>query len=226
MASKNTVKIDVENGYYHIYNRGVEKRTIFVYEKDYKTFLSYLKEYLSSLPDIKKLKRQFSVKDTVFKGIPRQPKNYHNEIELLSFCLMPNHLHLLIKQVKKGAMKAFMQSLLIRYGMYFNKKYDRVGPLFQGRYKAVLITDEAYLLHLSRYIHLNPSEYSDNLIKAYSSYANYLGLRKSAWVNPETILKFFNRSTIPELKKTSGYKDFVEKYKRNNKEVLGELTLE
>lgn len=226
MTRKNTFKVDVEEGYYHVYNRGVEKRTIFQNEQDYKVFLKYLKEYLTPPPEKKILKRDFTVKDTVFKGIPRQPKNYYKEIELSAYCLMPNHIHLLIKQKSKGSMKEFLHSLLLRYSMYFNKKYDRVGPLFQGRYKAVLITKDPYLLHLSRYIHLNPLDYTGNLVNAYSSYANYLGLRKTSWLKSNMILSFFDQATLVELKKVNSYQDFVEKYKKDSAKILGELTLD
>jgi len=116
--------------------------------------------------------------------------------------------------------------LLTRYSIYFNKKYDRVGSLFQGRYKAVLVLENNYLLHLSRYIHLNPSEYSSNLIGAYSSYANYLGSRKTRWVKPDFVLNFFNKEISPEFKKVISYKDFVENYKNGSTEILGKLTLE
>ncbi len=192
MASRNSIKSDVKGGYYHVYNRGVEKRTIFEDEMDYKVFLGYVKEYLSPKDDSKKI-LQITFKDTVFKGVPRLPKNYSDRIELLVYCLMPNHFHFLLKQSQKGWMKQFVHSLLLRYSTYFNKKYGRVGPLFQGRYKAVLVDNDAYLLHLSRYIHLNPSEYSSNLVEAYSSYSDYLGFRNASWVNTKTILDYFNR---------------------------------
>ena len=128
--------------------------------------------------------------------------------------------------VNAAPLKSFMTSLLTRYVMYFNKKYDRVGGLFQVVYKAVLITEDVYLLHLSRYIHLNPSEHTNDLKKAYSSYAEYLGLRKTKWVKPEIIRKFFDKQVIPEIQKISSYKNFVEKYKKDSKEVLGQITLE
>ena len=110
--------------------------------------------------------------------------------------------------------------------MYFNKKYDRVGSLFQGPYKAVLITEDNYLLHLSRYIHLNPSEYKDRLASEYSSYADYLGLRKTRWIKPDVVLNFFNKPVAQEFIKINNYKDFVEKYKKDPAEILGNLTLE
>jgi putative transposase len=119
-----------------------------------------------------------------------------------------------------------MRSLITRYSMYFNKKHARVGHIFQGRYKAILIDNDRYLLHLSRYIHLNPSEYTADLTKAYSSYPEYLGLRKSDWIKPDIILNFFNNPTIPELTKINSYKSFIEEYKKDSAIVLRELTLE
>lgn len=226
MPGRNIIKIYVENGHYHVYNRGVEKRIIFKDKQDYKVFLSYLKEYLSPPPNPENKKKNFTLKGSTFKGVPRQRKNYFKDIELLTYCLMPNHIHLLIKQKTKGLMKNFMQSLSTRYSMYFNKKYDRVGSLFQGVYKAVLITEEPYLLHLSRYIHQNPSEYKKDLTKAYSSYSEYLGLRKTKWIKPDMILSFFNQAKLPEIDKVNTYKDFVHSYKIDSSKVLGELILE
>ena len=153
-------------------------------------------------------------------------KNYNTGVELIAYCLMPNHFHLLIKQIDDNSLKNFMKSLTVKYSMYFNKKYDRVGQLFQGRYKAVLITNDSYLLHLSRYIHLNPSEYTNNLVDAYSSYGDYLGLRKTKWVKPNIVLNFFNKPVAQEFIKINNYKDFVKKYKKDPAELLGRLTLE
>jgi len=139
---------------------------------------------------------------------------------------MPNHFHLLLNQSEKTALQKFMQSLTVKYSIYFNKKYDRVGQLFQGRFRAVLINDDSYLLHLSRYIHLNPQEVTENLTESYSSYADYLGLRKTKWVKPDLILNYFNKKLAPEFKKFNSYKDFVEKSKKDLSEMLGKLTLE
>lgn len=225
MASRNSKKIYVKDGHYHVYNRGVEKRTIFEDEQDYNVFLSYLKEYV--LPPSDKPKYvTITFEDTVFKGVPRQPKNYSKDIEILAFCLMPNHFHLVVKQKSGKKLKEFIHSLLLRYSMYFNKRHDRVGPLFQGRFKAVLVNEEPYLLHLSRYIHLNPSEYTKDLESAYSSYSQYLGKMKAAWVKPELVLSYFNKATKDFLRGTNTYKNFVEKSKKDSGEVLGKLTLE
>jgi putative transposase len=226
MPAKNLIKIDVENGYYHIYNRGVEKRIIFEDEQDYKVFLGYLKEHLSSPPETKDLLESFILRGTNFRGIPHIPKNYFQKVKLLAYCLMPNHFHLLIKQIEKGSMSKFMRSLATRYSMYFNKKYNRVGTLFQGIYKASMIENENYLLHLSRYIHLNPSEYFKDLTSAYSSYADYLEIRKTLWVDTNEVLSYFNKASSDFLISTNTYKDFVESYKTDNSSFLEGITLE
>ena len=223
MPSKNRVKIYVENAYYHVYNRGVAKQEIFREIQDYKVFLKYLKDVLT---ENKINKIPFSLRGRSFQATERQVKNFQNQIALIAFCLIPNHFHLLIKQKNKESMESFMRSLITRYASYFNKKYDRVGPVFQGRYKAALIRKDEYLLHLTRYIHLNPLEYTKDLTKAFSSYSVYVGMTKTSWVQPEFILKFFNNPVIPELTKISDYKSFVENYKKDSVIVLGDLTLE
>ena len=94
--------------------------------------------------------------------------------------------------------------------MYFNKHNHRKGTLFEGIYKAINITEEPYLLHLSRYIHRNSLPLSKDLVNAYSSYGDYLGLRKTEWVKPEIILSAFEPTKLPFLKHTNTYKSFVE----------------
>lgn len=201
VPGRNIVKIYDDNGYYHVYNRGVEKRNIFLDHQDYVVFLSYLKDYLC--PD----------DDAPIKIFPsRKLRNFSERIDLLSYCLMPNHFHLLIKQSSRMAMTSFMRSLLTRYSMYFNRKYDRVGSLFQGNYKAVMVTSEEQLVYLTHYIHRNPMGGSDasgldleGLMKyRYSSLGNYLGKIKQYWVKPNRILELFSRTS-----KNLSYKSFV-----------------
>lgn len=226
MPRKNSLKIYVEGGYYHIYNRGVEKRIIFEDEQDYRVFVNCLKYSLSEVPNKIELIRNFTLQGLPFQGVPHQPKNYHKKIELLAYCLMPNHFHLLIKQNDNLALQSFMISIITRYSMYFNKKYDRVGSLFQGVYRAVLVNDEPYLLHLSRYIHLNPMEFTNNITSAYSSYADYLGLKETPWLSPDFILNQFNNKIGIEFKKINSYRDFVEKYKQDDNLILGNLSID
>lgn len=225
MPKKNTIKTYIKGGIYHIYNRGVEKRIIFFDDQDYKVFLRFLKDILMVPPDKKGNLKEFTLKGSTFKGISRQPLNLHKQLELLAYCLMPNHFHLLIKQTNEKVIKQFMHSLCTRYSMYFNKKYKRVGSLFQGVYKAVLVMDDNYLLHLSRYIHLNPTIYTKNLINTYSSYADYLGKRNTIWLNTGVILSYFGSSLIKKKDITS-YRDFVEKFPGDSEKILDTLLLD
>lgn len=222
MPAKNIVKSYVENGYYHIYNRGVEKRDIFLDEQDCKVFLHYLKLYLS--PPEELLKENLP-------GIRVQrfiPLNLSKEIDLLSFTLMPNHIHLQIKQYTRDGITKFMQRLSTSYVMYFNKKYKRVGSLFQNIYKAASIELEPHLLHLSRYIHLNPTKLQPSAINFvnFSSYPYYLGRRQASWVKPQEILSYFQNARRKDLKDILSYQSFVEDYLEDSAEMLGDLTLE
>jgi len=200
MAAKNSRKTYLENGYYHIYNRGVEKRTIFQDQQDYAVFLSYLKEYL--LPKNKeelyeKLSdSQLSSKEKNKTLKALRMNNFAGEIALLAYCLMPNHFHFFVKQKGMGTIDKFMNSLALRYTMYFNRKYKRVGHLYQGVYKAVLITSEEQFIHLSRYIHKQTLALQDQVLQSWRqqcSYPEYLNQRKTEWIHPEEILSYFDR---------------------------------
>lgn len=231
MPAKNSVKIPIENGFYHIYNRGVNKQTIFENQQDYSVFLGYLNEALSPASDFKDIgKFEVNIGNITFLKPKRMPKNFFGEIDLIAYVLMPNHFHLLIRQNRKDSMEKFMRSIATRYSMYFNKsREDRVGSVFQGVYKAVLVENENYLLHLSRYIHLNPSEYFINLTDAHSSYANYLGKKRAKWLNPHPVLDYFDNPVNREFRKINNYEDFVEKYKFDEEagdDFLQGLTLE
>jgi len=110
--------------------------------------------------------------------------------------------------------------------MYFNKRHDRVGALFQGTYKAVLVENDSYLLHLSRYIHLNPLKFTNNIKDAYSSYSYYLGLNNANWVKPKLILDFFKRNQDESFIKSNDYRLFVEDGGQKSEYILGDLVLE
>lgn len=209
MPAKNSVKLYTENGYYHIYNRGVEKRTVFLDHRDYITFLHLLKHYLD--PD------EITDSET---GLPNR-MNLSKEITLLAYCLMPNHFHLLIKQITKDGMTKLMKRLTANYSMHFNWRYNRVGPLFQGIYKAVNVDTDGQLLHLSRYIHRNPvdlkfhrtnpsREISPLASYPYSSYRDYMRRQGTKWISTEVILNYFGTSSLIKNIPTRSYAEFVE----------------
>jgi putative transposase len=217
MPAKNSLKVYTENSFYHIYNRGVEKRQIFQDEQDYAVFLSYLKTYL--LPkEEKQLQDKLANPTTSYKEREKILKllrlnNFADEITLLAYSLMPNHFHFLLKQKPKNAIDRFMRSLGTRYTMFFNKKYNRIGPLYQSVYKAVLVNSDEQLLYLTSYIHRNPlpekpaskGQISRVFFSQLSSLPEYLEQRQSRWVHPEEILTYFSK-TNPALT----YKSFVE----------------
>ena len=201
MPSRNTRKQYAEHSYYHIYTRGGNKQTVFIDSFDYAYFLGLFKRYLS--------------KDTV-KNTARIPyKNYSENIDLLAYCLMPNHIHIVIYQNDKDAISYFMQSVMTSYSMYFNKRYGHLGPVFQSRYLASIIDQENYLHHISRYIHLNPKQWRSY---PYSSLPYYLGDKSADWIKPDKILDLFDNNT-------EKYRTFLKDYKEQ-KELLDELKWE
>jgi putative transposase len=194
MPSRNILKQDASDSFYHVYARGSNRQRIFREPADFEKFLKLFSRYLSLE----------ETKNNVGISFP----NYSNRLELNAFCLMPNHFHLLIYQRQQGVMTQFMRSLLTSYSMYFNKKYKRSGPLFESRYKASLISDDAYLEHITRYIHLNPQLWQQY---EYSSLPYYLHQISDDWIRTKRIDERF--STPNE------YLQFVQDYVQN-KEML------
>lgn len=216
MPSKNIIKTYIQDGVYHIYNRGIDKRDIFLDEQDYKMFLYYLKSYLLPIEQQEKSKLPSSIRRLKSFDLSKQ-------IQLLAYCLMPNHFHLLIKQSTERAIVELMKRLGNAYVEYFNRKYDRRGPLFQGRYKASLVTKDIYFIYLSSYIHRNPLDlFSDKLppeqqVKklrefSYSSYPDYLGKRNTAWINKDEIMSIFKDKGERIDSDIDSYQKFVEEY--------------
>ncbi len=132
---------------YHIYNRGSEKRSIYQDRRTFNRFLRSAVYYQHAGPKSKFSKFLKSIKEL----------KTDLKVEIIAYCLMPNHYHFLVKQLKDGGITEMFSKLGNSYTKYFNIKYDRVGPLFQGEFKAKLIEDDEQLLHVTRYIHLNPT---------------------------------------------------------------------
>ncbi len=223
MPTRNSIKLYAEDSFYHVYNRGVEKRNIFLEDYDYRVFLNLLKIYLSPL-DEAKLGMSSLFPD---KRI-RLRKTFYDEVRLMSLCLMPNHFHLLLQQQTRSSMTEFVRAVCTSYSMYFNKKYKRVGGLFQGVYKAVNIENDEYLLHLSRYIHRNPLKLAGcnpaNLKEyPYSSYSTYTNTIQRPWIDTQLILDFFTSNmTSPLL----SYENFVEMVDERTTVPLATLIIE
>lgn len=222
MPARNIVKHYTENSYYHVYNRGVEKRTIFIDEQDCQVFLYYMKVYLLPLNSVRDM-QALGLKTKRFEKL-----NLHDDVELLCFALMPNHFHLLLRNKTERGIRMFMQRLTTAYVMYFNKKYNRIGSLFQNIYKASLVTTDSYLLHLSRYIHLNSSTLRSKTIdfQQFSSLPYFLETKHAEWINPKFILSYFESET--KLAQNFGYMNFMSALSSDSEELLkaSDLTLE
>lgn len=176
MPARNTVKQFEEDAYYHVYNRGVERRKIFLDKQDYAMFLHLLKRHLSR-------EKQTDKRGSIYES-------YVGRVELLAYCLMPNHFHLLFYlNNDTKSITELMRAVSGTYTQYFNKKYERVGPLFQGVYKAARIDRDEYLLHCTRYIHRNPKDYYS---WPYSSLQYYIGDWKSDWVVPTRVYEMYD----------------------------------
>lgn len=193
---------------YHIFNRGVAALPIYLNTKSYLRFLNLVDYY------------RFSNTPFSFSKLISLPKEERESIRtelkkenaihvgILAYCLMPNHFHFLLKQITDKGISVFMTNLQNSYVKYFNIKNERAGPLFQSMFKAVIIETDEQLLHMSRYIHLNPSTAyivePENLEDyKWSSLNHYLNKDFSSFsfVNPEMILNFF--------KKREDYRKFV-----------------
>jgi putative transposase len=206
--------------FYHLYNRGTEKRDIFTSQSEKERFLSLL--YLANQTDAVDIKLQGST-------LLEQERTSEPIIEIASYCLMPNHFHLLVREKEDGGISKFMQKVTTGYTMYFNKKHDRSGSLFQGRFKATHVADDRYLRYLISYIHLNPVKLiepkwkevglfdlvrAEKYIEQYlgSSYLDYLGKQR-----PEN--KIIERKVLPEyFSSGADFKTFVTEwltYKRD-----------
>lgn len=175
MPGRNLEKIYVGDAYYHVYGRGHNGDTIFRDWDDYAVFLNLFKRYLSSQP--------------VMDNKGREYPWLHDDIELLAFCLMPNHFHALIYQNQPDAMTRLFKSVITTYGMYFNKKYKLRGRFLQSAYRASMISNDVYLMHISRYIHLNPKQYRT---WKFSSLPYYLKRQSAEWLRPTKITGLFD----------------------------------
>ena len=134
--------------YYHLYNRGTEKRIIFLDEQDYHHFLFLM--YICN-----------TEKSIALRNVGEFFERGETIVDIGAFCLMPNHFHILVHEKKEGGVSMYMRKLLTGYSMYFNKKYKRTGRLYEGVFKSIHASKDTYLKYLYSYIHLNPAKLID-----------------------------------------------------------------
>lgn len=197
----------VNNEIYHVLNRGISSQPIFLTKRDYNRALQTILYYQNQQRPLK-YSRFLSLSNkqrSLILGKLKRERLFL--VEIIAFCLMPNHFHLLLKQVVDGGISKFIGNLTNSYTRYFNTKHKREGALFKGKFKAVRIESDEQLLHVSRYIHLNP--YSSYVIKTleelknypYSSLPEYLQKSPNGFCQKEIILEQF--------KNINSYKNFV-----------------
>jgi REP element-mobilizing transposase RayT len=185
-------KLEFRSGcYYHLYNRGHNRQKIFFDRRNYLFFLRQLRDYLAE-----------------------------QTVDIVAYCLMPNHYHLLV-YLRSDNLSDRMQAFILSYTKAINQRYGRCGSLFQGRFQAIWVDTEEYLLHLSRYIHLNPVK--AGLVERpedweFSSYRDYLELRQGQLLS---ISKFRK-----ELGSGADYRLFVESEKWQPTHGLKRLLLD
>ncbi len=200
--------------YYHLYNRGNDKQNIFRDTRDYIRFL-FLILYFQSPISFYNMSRPVSyfVRHRMFNTGEEGKVVKQRQVQLISFCLMPNHFHLLVGEQKERGISKYMQKVLNAYTKYFNSKYQRSGHLFQGPYKAVHINDNEQLVYLSAYIHRNPHKLGQWRGKEegyiWSSYRDYTG--ENRWgelLKRDIIFKQYNLySDYRAFVESSGAKD-------------------
>jgi REP element-mobilizing transposase RayT len=204
------------NEYYHIYNRGVDKRDIFMDKGDLKRFILFITEAL-----VEKAKEA--------KPLARIPNLFFgNFVELICYCLNPNHYHFILKQLKENGISRFMQSLGTSYTMFFNSKYNRSGSLFQGTFKSIHINTNEYLLWLSGYVNGNDRIHQKSQKRGLtslkevkplecSSYPDYLGLRNGTLCNQKEMKIILDQ--FPNIKEYEKFVEMVIKESKKRKDV-------
>lgn len=181
----------IQNQVYHIYNRGVEKRKIFLDKQDYLRFIHNLFVLNDENATINNF-YYFSNKSNEANS----KKHRKLLVEILVFTLMPNHFHLLLRQKEDNGIVKFMQKLGTGYAMYFNQKYKRVGGLFQGRFKAIDINNETHFWHIPTYIHLNPLSLINYRGSTSIDYKEIDFLKKYRW---SSFLDYIGEKNFPSI---------------------------
>jgi putative transposase len=186
--------------YYHLINRGNASQPTFLNIRDYQRFLTTINYYQHDSLLLRLSKFLLLSKEKKAKYIENLIEKGNLIVNINCFCLMPNHFHLLIKQAKDKGISKFMSQLQNSYTKYFNVKRKRIGSVFQGQFKAVRVETDEQLIHLSRYIHLNP--YSSFVVKSkeelqiypWSSLPDYLGKSKYPFLKKKIVSDFFESS--------------------------------
>ncbi len=215
---------------YHLLNRGVDKRRVFMKEKDYFRFVHDLFEFNDATSVDTHYNRHFQLVDIGCPPIERRLKIPRKLlVNLHAFCLMPNHYHLLVSPLVEDGIPLFMKKLNMGYAKYFNEKYKRSGALWQGKYKAVPIKGDPHFSWIPYYIHFNPldlvmPEWRERGIKNVKKAENYL--KTYRW---SSHLDYLGEKNFPSLTQREYLLDFFEGergYRESVPDMLGNFSLE
>lgn len=194
---------------YHVFTKSIAKFVIFPEDKDYKRMLELLEYYkfksFLKFSDYKRLKGIKSYYEPV--------KSNLQIVEVVAYCLMPTHIHLVLQEINPPGISEYMRRILDSYTRYFNRKIKRKGPLWEGRIKKVLVESDEQLLHLTRYVHLNPV--SAGLVEkpekwTYSSYREYIGMEKRTICNKDNFFDFSEKEYIKFVEDRIDYQRSLE----------------
>jgi len=200
---------------YHVFNRGITNQNTFQQSQDYYHFLDTIIYY-----------QKLGVRPR-FSYFIRLPISKRNEliyqkhfcflVDIICYCLMPNHFHLLLKQVSEDGISKFVSLVTNSYSRYFNTKNRRRGPIFQGKFMNVRVENEQQLVHLSRYIHLNP--YSSGVVNNLIDLKNYPYSSFSEYIVPKTINACQKGVVINIFKDQEDYCNFVLDQSDNQRQI-------
>ncbi len=187
----------VNDSIYHVYNRGVAKQPLFHDEHDYHQFLICLSYYLESTPEgkLSDAKKSHRLEEILSEPVQKPI------VEILAYCLMPNHFHLVVRQLADGGISTFMRRSLNSYTRYYNTRYRRVGTMFQGTFRAVFVGSDEQLLHVTRYVHLNAPVAKltdDPRSYLWSSYQTYVAATSSRLCDPSLVLEIAGGPAVYE----------------------------
>ena len=150
MANRKPIEV---GEWYHCFNRGVDKRKVFLSARDYERMLILMYLAKNDMPV-----RLFSIRNARLKTILIETGEHKPIVQIGAYSLMPNHFHFVLKEIQEGGIALFMQKVFTGYTMYFNQKNDRTGALFGGSYKSKHVANDEYFKHLLSYVHMNPAE--------------------------------------------------------------------
>jgi REP element-mobilizing transposase RayT len=193
-----------KGGVFHVYNRGHNKETIFKENKDYLFFLTRVRQILGL--------QKFGLS----RWMSPLPSDAFN---ILAYCLMPNHFHFLICQETNLPISKFVSKLCISYSAYFNTKYENIGSVFQDQFKAKFVDDDAYLMHLSTYIHNNPKKPHEWPYSSLSDYLNTADIKREQITKADLILNMVGGSP-------DHYGKFMKDYNSENELQISHLTFD